>query len=40
MYVDKLKQMETNDVNKKKNREEKIWMNKTNENDKVNIKRN
>lgn len=28
MYVDKLKQMETNDVNKK-NREEKIWMNKT-----------
>lgn len=34
MYVDKLKQMETNDVNKKKNREEKIWMNKTNEKNK------
>lgn len=33
MYVDKLKQMETNDVNKKK-REEKIWMNKTNEKNK------
>lgn len=33
MYVDKLKQMETNDVNKK-NREEKIWMNKTNEKNK------